>query len=144
MGQIGGLELFLLCTCSFFGAFLELRLRQGQLFVFRFCRVVGVYIGYRASATGAIDVGMNLGDQIRRVPRRLTGFKCLDHAGKPVMAAEQQVRQSVIDREFLLGQSFKQVFQFVGQITHGRNVGQSGATLEGVQVTLEQPQEVQV
>ena len=71
MGQIGGLELFLLCTCSFFGAFLELRLRQGQLFVFRFCRVVGVYIGYRASATGAIDVGMNLGDQIRRGPRRL-------------------------------------------------------------------------
>ena len=122
--------------------------RERRLFFCRFSRsrfFIGAgYAGNRPRSGGVVHIGLDFSDQIRRRTRKLLGFQVFDHAGETIVAAEQQVREFVVDRQSLFSQPLKQVFQFVREIADGRDVCQPCAALEGMQVPLKQAQDIKV
>ena len=137
MRQIGGVFLFRFLHRGFwlFGIILFQFGQRNLVIVFRFSVLLSD-IGHWPGARGAVHVGVDFTDQVRRRARWLLLLKGIDHTCQSIMAAEQQVGKLTGNGKPLLGQSFKQVLQLMGKIAHRLDIRQASAALEGMQVPL--------
>ena len=71
------------------GVSIKRRFGLRQNVVIKVCRRFGAC----SAISGAVDPGLNVGEQVWCRFRWVTRCQGIDHGGQPVMAAEQQVRQ---------------------------------------------------